>query len=125
MIKTQELKPGLSLKTSKTKTSEKIDKMLKKLTKIKIEKGETSTVNVLHKNDKLTVETYSSNSETTSDEEIDKLEKAFGKLQRITNKKPQITHQEERKNIFSNLTQRPTKEQELGSDTKRGSSAYI
>jgi hypothetical protein len=31
------------------------------------------------------VETCSSNSETTSDEEIDKLEKTFGKLQRITN----------------------------------------
>jgi hypothetical protein len=91
LIKTQELKPGLSLKTSKTKTSEKIDQMLKELTKIKTEKGESSTVNVLHKNDEVTVETCSSNSETTSDEEIDKLEKAFGKLQRITNKKPNPT----------------------------------
>ena len=34
LVKTQELKPGLSLKTSKTKTSEKIDQMLKELTKI-------------------------------------------------------------------------------------------
>ena len=93
--------------------------MLKELNKVK---GEPSTINVINKNDEVTVETCSSNSETTSDEEIDKLEKAFGKLQRITNKKPQITDQEERKNIFSNLTQRPTKEQELGSDTKRGSS---
>ena len=38
LIKTQELKPGLSLKTSKTKTSEKIDQMLKELTKIKRKK---------------------------------------------------------------------------------------
>ncbi len=29
LIKTQELKPGLSLKTNKTKTNEKIDQMLK------------------------------------------------------------------------------------------------
>ena len=40
-----------------------------------------------YKNDEVTVKTCSSNSETTSDEEIDKLEKAFSKLQRITNKK--------------------------------------
>ena len=88
LIKTQELKPGLSLKTSKTKTSEKIDQMLKELNKVK---GEPSTINVINKNDEVTVETCSSNSETTSDEEIDKLEKAFGKHQRITNKKPNPT----------------------------------
>ena len=50
--------------------------MLKELTKIK---GKPLSVNVLHKNNEVTVETCSSNSETTSDEEIDKLEKAFGK----------------------------------------------
>ena len=87
LIKTQELKLGLSLKTSKTKTSEKVDQMLKELTKIKTEKGASSTVNVLYKNDEITVKTCSSSSETTSDEEIHKLEKAFGKLQRLTNKK--------------------------------------
>jgi hypothetical protein len=61
--------------------------MLKELNKVK---GEPSTINVINKNE-VTVETCSSNSETTSDEEIDKLEKAFGKLQRITNKKPNPT----------------------------------
>ena len=91
LIKTQELKPSLSLKTSKTKTSEKIEQMLKELNKVKTEKEESSKINVLHKNDEVTVETCSSSSETTSDEEIDKLEKAFGKLQRITNKKPNPT----------------------------------
>jgi hypothetical protein len=50
--------------------------MLKELTKIK---GKPLSVNVLHKNNEVTVKTCSSNSETTSDEEIDKLEKAFGK----------------------------------------------
>ena len=54
--------------------------MLKELTRVKIEKGESSIVNVLHKNDDVTIETCSSSSETTFDEEIDKLEKAFGKL---------------------------------------------
>jgi hypothetical protein len=54
--------------------------MLKELTRFKTEKGESSIVNVLHKNDDVTIETCSSSSETTSDEEIDKLEKAFGKL---------------------------------------------
>ena len=49
LIKTKELKPGLSLKTNKTKTNEKIDQMLKELTKIKTEKGEPSSINVLHK----------------------------------------------------------------------------
>ena len=91
LIKTQELKPGLSLKTNKTKTNEKIDQMLKELTKIKIEKGEPSSVNVLHKNEELTVNICSSNSKTTSDKEINKLEKSFGKLQRITNKKSNPT----------------------------------
>jgi hypothetical protein len=46
---------------------------------------------VINKNYEVNVETCSSNSETTSDEEIDKLKKAFGKLQRITNKKPNPT----------------------------------
>ena len=55
--------------------------MLKELNKVK---GEPSRINVINKNDG---ETCSSNSETTSEEEIDKLEKAFGKLQRITNRK--------------------------------------
>ena len=85
LIKAQELKTDLSLKTSQTKTREKIDQMLKELNKVK---GESSTINVINKNDDVNVETCSSNSETTSEEEIDKLEKAFGKLQRITNKKP-------------------------------------
>ena len=49
--------------------------MLKELNKVK---GEPSTINVINKNDEVTVETCSSNSETTSNEEIDKLEKAFG-----------------------------------------------
>jgi hypothetical protein len=62
--------------------------MLKELNKVK---GEPSTINVINKNDEVTVETCSSNSKTTSDEEIDKLEKAFGKLQRITNKTPNPT----------------------------------
>jgi hypothetical protein len=87
LIKTQELKPGLSLKTNKTKTNEKINQMLKELTKIKTEKGEPSSVNVLHKNEEVTITTCSSNSETSSDQEINELEKSFGKLQRITNKK--------------------------------------
>ena len=91
LIKTQELKPSLSLKTSKTKTSEKIEQMLKELNKVKTEKEESSKINVLHKNDEVTVETCSSRSEIASDEEIDKLEKVFGKLQRITNKKPNPT----------------------------------
>jgi hypothetical protein len=91
LIKTQELKPNLNLKTSKTKTNEKIEQMLKELNKVKTEKGESSKINVLHKNDEVTIETCSSSSETTSDEEIDKLEKAFSKLQRITNKKPNPT----------------------------------
>jgi hypothetical protein len=65
--------------------------MLKELTKTKTKKRESSTINVLHKNNKVPNKTCSSNSETTSDEEIDKLEKAFGKLQRITNKKPNPT----------------------------------
>ena len=56
LIKTQELKPGLSLKTTKTKTNEKIDQMLKELTKIKTKKGEPSTVNFLHKNEEVTIE---------------------------------------------------------------------
>jgi hypothetical protein len=77
LIKTQELKTGLSLKTSQTKTREKIDQMLKELNKVK---GEPSTISVINKNDEVNVETCSSNSETTSKEEIDKLEKAFGKL---------------------------------------------
>ena len=92
LIKTKELKPGLSLKTNKTKTNEKIDQMLKELTKIKTEKGEPLSINVLHKNEEVTVNTCSSsNSETTSDEEINKFEKSFGRLQRITNKKPNPT----------------------------------
>jgi hypothetical protein len=37
------------------------------------------------------LKTCSSDSETTFEEEIDKLEKVFGKLQRITNKKPNPT----------------------------------
>jgi hypothetical protein len=77
LIKAQELKTDLSLKTSQTKTREKIDQMLKELNKVK---GEPSTINVINKNDDINVETCSSNSETTSEEEIDKLEKVFGKL---------------------------------------------
>ena len=88
LIKSQELKPSFSLKTSQTKTRERIDQMLKELNKVK---GEPSTINVINKNDEVNVETCSSDSETTSDEKIDKLEKAFGKLQRITNKKPNPT----------------------------------
>ena len=91
LIKTQELKPGLSLKTNKTKTSEKIDQMLKEIKNIKTKKGEPSSINVLHKNEEVTVNTCFSNSETTSDEEINKLKKSFGKLQKITNKKPNPT----------------------------------
>jgi hypothetical protein len=87
IIKTQELKPSLSLKTNKTKTSEKIDQMLKELKKIKIEKGELSFVNVIHINEEVTINTCSSNSKTSFDQEINELEKAFGKLQRLTNKK--------------------------------------
>ena len=75
--KTQELKTSLSLKTSQTKTREKIDQMLKELNKVK---GEPSTINVINKNDEVNVETCSSNSATTSDEEIEKIEEAFGKL---------------------------------------------
>jgi hypothetical protein len=56
--------------------------MLKKLNKVK---GEPSTINVINKNDEVNIETCSSNLETTSEEEIDNLEKAFGKLQRIYN----------------------------------------
>ena len=67
LIKTQELKPNLSLNTSKTKTNEKIEQMLKELNKVKIEKGESSKINVLHKNDEVTVETCSSRSEIASD----------------------------------------------------------
>jgi hypothetical protein len=89
LIKTQELKPNLSLKTSQTKTREKIDQMLKDLNKVKDEPS-TSKLNVINK-DIVTIETCSSNSEATSDEEINKLEKAFGKLQRIYNKKPNPT----------------------------------
>ena len=59
LIKTQELKPGWSLKTSK-----KINQMLKELTKIKTEKGESTNINFLHKKDKVNVETCYSNSET-------------------------------------------------------------
>ena len=59
LIKTQELKPGISLKTSK-----KINQMLKELTKIKTEKGESTNINFLHKKDKVNVETCCSNSET-------------------------------------------------------------
>jgi ribosome-associated translation inhibitor RaiA len=102
LIKTQELKPNLSLKTSKTKTNEKIEQMLKELDKVKTEKGESSKINVLHKNDEVTVETCSSSLETASDEKIDKLEKAFGKLQRITNKKLNPT------NFTKNWYPRPT-----------------
>ena len=91
LIKTQELKPGLSLKTNKTKTNEKINQMLKELKIIKTEKGEPSSVNVFHKNEEVTIKTCSSNSKTTSNEEINKLEESFGKLQRITNKKPNQT----------------------------------
>ena len=87
MIKTQALKRGLSLKTNMTKTSEKIDEMLKELTKIKIEKGEPSSVNVLHKTEEITINTCSSNSEIYFDQEINELEKSFVKLQRFTNKK--------------------------------------
>ena len=53
--------------------------MLKELTKIKTKKGEPSSVNVLHKNEE-TANTCSLTSETTSYEEINKLEKSFGKL---------------------------------------------
>jgi hypothetical protein len=52
---------------------------------------EPSSVNVLHKNEEVTIKTCSSNSKTTSNEEINKLEESFGKLQRITNKKPNLT----------------------------------
>ena len=61
--------------------------MLKELKKIKTEKGELSSINVLHKNEEVTINTCSSNSETSFDQEINELEKAFGKLQRLTNKK--------------------------------------
>jgi hypothetical protein len=91
LIKTQELKPGLSLKTNKTKTSEKIDQMLKEIKNIKTKKGEPSSINALHNNEEVTVNTCFSNSKTTSDEEINKLKKSFGKLQKITNKKPNPT----------------------------------
>ena len=50
MIKTQELKTGLSFKTSQTKTRKKIDQMLKELNKVK---GEPSTINVINKNDEV------------------------------------------------------------------------
>ena len=73
LIKTQDLKPDLSLKTNQTKTREKIDQMLKELNKVK---GEPSTVNVINK-DIVNVETCSSTSEATSDEEINKLEKSL------------------------------------------------
>jgi hypothetical protein len=89
LIKIQELKPDLSLKTSQTKTREKIDQMLKELNKVKDEPS-TSKLNVINK-DIVTVETCSSNSEATSDEEINKLEQAFGKIQRIHSKKPNPT----------------------------------
>jgi hypothetical protein len=61
--------------------------MLKELNKVK---GEPSTIKVINK-DIVTVETCSSNSKATSDEEINKLEIAFGKIQRIANKKPNPT----------------------------------
>jgi hypothetical protein len=89
LIKSQELTTGLSLKTSQTKIREKIDKMLKELNKVKDEPS-TSTINIINK-DIVTVETCSSSSEATSDEEITKLEKAFGKIQRMTTKKPNPT----------------------------------
>ena len=54
LIKSQELKPSFSLKTSQTKTRERIDQMLKELNKVK---GEPSTINVINKNDEVNVET--------------------------------------------------------------------
>ena len=63
--------------------------MLKELNKVKDEPS-TSKLNVINK-DIVIVETYSSNSEATSDEEINKLEQAFGKIQRIHTKKPNPT----------------------------------
>ncbi len=65
--------------------------MLKELKKIKIEKGELSFVNVIHINEEVTINTCSSNSKTSFDQEINELEKAFGKLQRLTNKKQNPT----------------------------------
>ena len=59
--------------------------MLKELNKVKDEPS-TSTLNVINKNDETT-----SNSEATSDEEINKLEQAFGKIQKIHTKKPNPT----------------------------------
>ena len=76
--------------------------MLKELTKIKTEKGEPSSINVLHKNEKVIIKTCSSNSETSSDEEINKLEKSFDNLQRITNKKTNPT------SVIKNWYLRPT-----------------
>ena len=65
--------------------------MLKELNKVKDEPS-TSKLNVMNKNKEIvTVETGSSNSEATSDEEINKIEEAFGKLQRIHTKKPNPT----------------------------------
>jgi hypothetical protein len=55
LIKTQELKTGLSLKTSQTKTREKIDQMLKELNKVK---GEPSTINVINKNGEVYINIY-------------------------------------------------------------------
>ena len=66
--------------------------MLKELTKVKIEVAETSgvkIVTVIKKDNQMKINssTNSSKSKTSSDEEISKLEEAFGKLQRITNKR--------------------------------------
>jgi hypothetical protein len=62
-------------------------------------------MNVINK-DIVTIETCSSNSEATSDEEINKLEKAFGKLQRIYNKKPDVIAVDALANLRQYLLQR-------------------
>ena len=81
LIKIPEVKQGLSLKSTSTKTQEKIDQKLKELAKIKPEQGEPSNIiNVIQKGKGIKFETSSFDLETSSDEEINKLEEAFGKL---------------------------------------------
>ena len=88
LIKTPEVKQGLSLKITSTKTQEKIDQMLKELAKIKPEQGKPSNrINVIQKGKGIKFETSSSDSETSFDDEINRLEEAFGKFQRITSKR--------------------------------------
>ena len=79
LIKLHEIRQGLGLKSNKTKTSEKIEQILQELAKVKPKEGETSkTINVLEKNNK--IKTSSFESETSYDEEINKLENPLGKF---------------------------------------------